>query len=99
MGVNELVFFYYEKQNNYGEIYKVVWDAFFVVRVTYYVIITSVSCYAIISISIWYYKISVSSYSFVVASSLIRKYLESLRNVPKIYYIYTSCRKCVNITY
>ena len=64
-----------------------VWDAFFVVTVTYYVKITSVSCYAIISILIWYYNISVSSYSFVVASPLIRKYLESIRNVPKIYFI------------
>ena len=99
MGVNELVFFYYKKQNNYGEIYRVVWDAFFVVRVTNYVTVTSVSCYAIISITIWYYNISVSSYSFVVASPLMRKYLESIRKVPKIYYIYASCRKCVNITY
>lgn len=64
-----------------------VWDAFFVVTVTYYVTITSVSCYAIISILIWYYNISVSSYSFVVASPLIRKYLESIRNVPKVYFI------------
>ena len=64
-----------------------VWDAFFVVSVTYYVTITSVSCYAIISILIWYYNISVSSYSFVVASPLIRKYLESIRNVPKVYFI------------
>ena len=64
-----------------------VWDAFFVVTVTYYVTITSVSCYAIISILIWYCNISVSSYSFVVASPLLRKYLESIRNVPKVYFI------------
>ena len=65
-----------------------VWDAFFVVTVTYYVTITNItSCYPIISILIWYYNISVSSYSFVVASPLIRKYLESIRNVPKVYFI------------
>ena len=58
------------------------WDGFLLVMATYYITITSASCQAMTSGLIWYHNISVSLYSFAVASPLIN---ESVRKVLKVY--------------